>query len=293
MSNFWERVYHPNGITGYNPFIINNMSSSVNRLIAAVNYREKIVIYGGCDVDTICGISALMLLLKYLNADVEYFIDGEYGKHNVIDEEAIKGSIDFLGAQLLISVGVNFKSEKESMICKELNIDSIVLENTRTYYKGDMFYINPNDESCSYRYKDLSISGLVFKLMQAISIYYNMSSINRYLDLIMIGTVYKECSFDGENYVFLKEGMNHLELTDNYGLKAIMNSYDITEVNVNTIWDIVKILTPVSRVVSARDNAKIIVELLTTDDEDRAKQIVKYLKKNRKIENIIAGNSLG
>ena len=51
----------------------------------------------------------------------------------------------------------------------------------------DYIYINPNQKGCQYRYKNLSISGLTFKLMQAIAIYYNIKSINKYLDLILIG----------------------------------------------------------------------------------------------------------
>ncbi|MGL5767304.1 MAG: DHH family phosphoesterase, partial [Sarcina sp.] len=36
-------------------------------------------------------------------------------------------------------------------------------------------------------------------------------------------------------------------------------------------------ITPREGAISKKDNAKIIVELLTTDDEDRAEQIAKYL----------------
>ena len=39
-------------------------------------------------------------------------------------------------------------------------------------------YINPNQKGCQYRYKNLSVSGLTFKLMQAIAIYYNIKSIS-------------------------------------------------------------------------------------------------------------------
>ncbi|MDD6770206.1 DHH family phosphoesterase [Inconstantimicrobium porci] len=284
MSNLWESIYHPDYITGYNPFIIKNMNRAVDRMVAAINHREKIVIYGGCDVDSLCGIASLLLILKYLNADVEYLIDDISGNNNVIDSSTIKNSIDFLGAQLLISVGVNFASNDEVELCKQLNIDSIVVENKKTVNDKEIIYINPSERDCTYRYKDLSTSGITFKLMQAIAIYYNMNRINRYLDLILLGTMCKEINTQGENRIFLKVGEKYLKATDNYGLKAIMSSYKINEINKNSIWDIIRILTPISGVVSRRDNARIVVELLTTDDKDRAKQIVKYLKKGRLVQ---------
>ena len=71
MRKAWESIYCPNYISGYNPFNLKNMNKAIERLVTAINNREKIVIYGGCDVDSICGISSLLLILKYLNAEVE------------------------------------------------------------------------------------------------------------------------------------------------------------------------------------------------------------------------------
>ena len=41
-------------------------------------------------------------------------------------------------------------------------------------------------------------------------------------------------------------------------------------------------ITPADGAVCKKDNAKIIVELLTTNDEDRAEQITKYLYNEKK-----------
>lgn len=279
MSKFWESIYHPTYISGYNPFIIKNMNRAIERMVAAINHREKIVIYGGCDVDSLCGVSSLLLILQYLNADVEYYIDDSNDVTHTIEDRIIKNYIHFLGAELLIAVGANFKSNLEVELCKRLGIESIVIENKKVTNDKDIIYINPSERDCCYRYKDLSNSGVTFKLMQAIAIYYNMNSINRYLDLIMLGTMCKDINSQGENGVFLKEGEHFLKTTDNYGLRAIMSSYNINEINSSTIWDIIRVLTPISNVVSKKDNARIVVELLTTDDKDRAEQIVKYLRK--------------
>ena len=163
------------------------MKRAINRLALAINNRQKIVIYGTYNVDGICAVSSLILLLRYLNADVEYLIYDRQDNDARINSKDIKENVDFLGAELLITLGVGLKSKDEVELCKKLGIDLIILENEVSDLVDDYIYINPNQKGCQYKYKNLSTSGLAFKLMQAVSIYYNMKSINKYLDLILIG----------------------------------------------------------------------------------------------------------
>ncbi|MGL5615483.1 MAG: DHH family phosphoesterase [Sarcina sp.] len=277
MHKIWESIYSPNYISGYNPFNIRNMNKAISRLVRAINNREKIVIYGGYDLDSICGISSLLLVLKYLNADVEYCIAKRENQSYDLDEDSIKNNIAFLGAGLLITVGCGLKDETIENLCREYNIDLIVTENRKRKSAYDSIYINPSEEKSLYRYKDLSQSGVAFKLMQAIAIYYNMKSINRYLDLILIGGLTYGIKSVGENKIILKEGMPYLDKTNNVGLRAIKNLHNISLINNENISKIIDTLTPRDGAICRKDNAKIIVELLTTDDEDRAEQITKYL----------------
>lgn len=283
MQNFWESIYRPNYITGYNPFIMKNMNKAIERMVEAINNREKIVIYGGTNVDSLCGIASLLLILKYLNADVEYCIGEEEDNCANVKEDVIKNQIAFLGAQLLITVGCGLQCESQEKLCESLGIDLIVTENKKikSFYRS--IYINPSEDGCSYRYKSLSNSGVTFKLMQAIGIYYNMKSINKYLDLIFLGGVYNKISETGENKIILKEGIKYFKDTNNVGLRALKGLYNIDEINQKNLNKIINTITPTDGAVGKRDNARIVVELLTTNDKSRAEQIAKYLnnEKNR------------
>lgn len=281
MQKVWESIYSPNYIAGYNPFNIKNMNKAIERLVLAINNREKIVIYGGCNVDSVCGISSLLLILKYLNADVEYCVSTLYGENCDLDSETIKNQIAFLGAGLLVTVGCGLMGKEQENLCKELDIDLIITENKKTKSFYESIYINPSQENCSYRYKDIANSGVAFKLMQAIAIYYNMKSINKYLDLILIGGVSQEISNVGENKIILKEGFKYLQNTNSVGLNAVKSFKEIDDIKREDISKIINIITPTDSAVGKKDNAKIIVELLTTNDKDRAEQIVKYLYKEK------------
>ena len=281
MQKFWESIYRPSYINGYNPFIMKNMNKAIERTVSAINHREKIVLYGSCDVDGICGIASLMLILRYLNADVEYCI----AENNCgVDSDTLKNHFYFLGAQLVVTVGTGLNSpEKQEKLCEKYGIDIIITENKKSKDRYNSIYINPSQNSCGYRYKNLSSCGVSFKLMQSIAIYYNMKNINRYLDLIFLGGVSKDIENVGENKVFLKEGIKFLKTTNNVGLRAIMDNYRFEDID-KKIDKIIKIITPTINAVGKKENARIIVELLTTDDKDRAHQIVKYLYSEKKRE---------
>ena len=282
MRKFWESIYSPNYITGYNPFILKNMNKAIDTMVEAINNRKKIVIYGVPNVDGLCAISSLSLVLKYLNADIEYIVHDENLNGGITSEEIIN-NVSFLGGQLLITLGIDLNSNKEEELCRDLGIDLIVFGNEEVGNEKNYIYINPNQKGCQYRYKNLSISGLTFKLMQAIAIYYNIKSINKYLDLILIGEQWAEVPQKGENGVILKEGKKFLINTNNYGLRAIMDYYEIKEMNDECILKIINLITPTINVVRKMDNARIIIELLTTNKKDRAEQITKYLNKSKMI----------
>ena len=281
MRKFWESIYSPNYISGYNPFILKDMNKAIEHMVSAINNRKKIVVYGIPNVDGFCASSSLILVLKYLNADIEYVVHDDSSSKTKITSKDIINNVHFLGGELLIALGIDLNSKEEEELCKSLGIDLIVIENKDVAYCYDYLYINPNQKGCQYRYKNLSISGLTFKLMQAIAIYYNIKSINKYLDLILIGEKWVKSPKKGENSVIIKEGMKFLVNTNNYGLRSIMDAYGMININDDSINKIIDIITPTINVVTMTDNARIIIELLITNRKERAEQITKYLNKSK------------
>jgi single-stranded DNA-specific DHH superfamily exonuclease len=125
--------------------------------------------------------------------------------------------------------------------------------------------------------------------MQAIAIYYNMKSINKYLDLILIGIKWSKVSAKGENGVLIKEGNKFLMNTNNVGIRSIIEFNNIEEFNDDGINKIIEFIIPPIGAVGIMDNARIVLELLTTNDKDRSNQIIKYLyslKRNNPLESI-------
>ena len=197
----------------YNPFLLKGMKDALYRIIKAINDREKIVIYGFYDVDSITAISLLMLVLKFVNADVEYFIPGELSESRDLLEKDITGHIKYLGPGLIITLGCGINSLSEVELCKSIGIDVIITDFRKPVINiPNTIVVNPKQKGCNYPFKELCTSGMTFKLAQAISAYYKMNSVNKYMDLVMLGTIYSGKKLESENKIIAEERIKQLKM---------------------------------------------------------------------------------
>jgi len=267
----------------YNPFLLKGMEDALYRIVKAINEREKIVLYGFYDVDSITAISLLMLVLKFLNADVEYFIPSQRSDSRDIIESDITSHIKYLGPALIITLGCGINSFSEIELCKYMGINVIIADfHIPIKRHPDTIVVNPKQKGCNYPFKGLCACGVAFKIAQAISSYYKMKSINKYMDLVMLGTISSKTKLESENRIFAQEGIRQLKNTNNYGICALLKTHNIVVINVDTVSKLALTVMPTINAVGRMDNAKIVVELFITSDSNRALQISKYLDKELK-----------
>lgn len=65
-----EIFLNPNRNNFHDPYLMPDMEIAVNRIIKAINEKEKVIIYGDYDVDGITSITVLKKFLKDCNLDV-------------------------------------------------------------------------------------------------------------------------------------------------------------------------------------------------------------------------------
>ena len=58
----------------HNPFLMKDMEKAVERIISSIDVGEKITLYGDYDVDGVTGTTILYDFLKYVGADVTFYI---------------------------------------------------------------------------------------------------------------------------------------------------------------------------------------------------------------------------
>lgn len=262
------------------PFLIKDMDAAVKRILDALDKKEKICIYGDYDADGVTSTSMLYLYLKSLWADVSYYIpqrliDG-YGLNNAaIDKLAEQG------VQLIITVDNGISCYAEVEHAKELGIDVVVTDHHKPPERipDAAAVVDPHrlDDESGMDY--LCGAGVVLKLIMALeSDSLDIEDIlDRYAAICSIGTVADVVSLVGENRMIVKEGLRRInEVNDNIGIRCLRELAGIGDKKV-TSTSIGFILAPRINAGGRVDIAKKAVELLLSEDEEKARELAKEL----------------
>ena len=242
-----ERFLNPDYEKRHDPFLLPDMRAAIERLVAAHEASERIVIYGDYDID---GLTATTVLLDGFEsfgfAHVEAFIPNRFVEGYGLTIDAVE-KIAKTGAQLIVTVDCGSLSEKEIVRANELGIDVIVTDhhNVAPVQPPAVAVINPKrllmdfpDEYEAYVLKegsskrgelypflDLPGVGVAFKLIQALQT--RLEGLEKgqdkwLLDLVALGTVCDVVTLVDENRLHVFWGLKVLAKTRRPGLRALM-----------------------------------------------------------------------
>ena len=151
-----------------NPFALDGMEDAVERILAAKEEGEKVLIFGDGDVDGITGTALLAGYLESIGIDVTWRIptgDESYG----LSLEAVE---DFAAKDgtLIITVDCGISRFGEVRRAGELSIDVIVTDHHEPQEElpQALVIINPKLKDSTYPFRSLSGCGVAFKLVCAL-----------------------------------------------------------------------------------------------------------------------------
>jgi len=110
----------------HNPFLMQSMAEAVERINAAIDSGEKILIFGDRDVDGITSTVLLFEALKEMGAEVEWMLpEGEdaYGLSRGVIERAVASEVG-----LLITVDCGVSNALEIELAGSLGIETVVID---------------------------------------------------------------------------------------------------------------------------------------------------------------------
>lgn len=208
----------------HDPFLLAGMKEAVERIFAAAERGEKILIFGDYDVDGVLSVVMLHKALRSLGAKVDYFIPERLKDGYGIKDEHI-GIAAEREARLVISVDCGIKSNGFVRAARERGIDVIITDH---HLPGEeipaaLAVLDPVLEGSSYPDRSLAGVGVAFKLIQALLGREKASTLRHYLKLVSIGTVADVAKLTGENRIFVKQGLKELGRVSNIGLKSLID----------------------------------------------------------------------
>ncbi len=211
----------------HNPFLMPDMEKAVDRIIKAIEKKEKIIIYGDYDADGITSITVLKSFFKDIGIDADYYIPNRlsegYGLNKTAVEEIANNRYN-----LMITVDCGITAIEEVELAKIKNIDTIITDHHEVADElpKAIAVIDAKRKDSIYPCRDLAGVGVVFKLIQALAIKLGLKeeSYLKYLDIVCVGTISDIVPLKDENRVIAKLGLLLINQTKNIGLKSILLS---------------------------------------------------------------------
>ena len=264
------------GGNGYvDPFKLKDMKKAVERIKFAIENDEKIIIYGDYDVDGITSTVILFLYLSDLGANVDYYIPSRDKEGYGLNIKAIdKISEDF---NLIITVDNGITAVDEIEYANNRGVDVVVTDHHKPLeiIPNAIAVVDPHREDCDSGCEVLAGVGVVFKLLCALE-GNEKKILDRYADIIGLGTIGDIVSLTKENRLIVKECFKKIKSNPNIGLKALI---DLSKVDVNNISTTIFAFRIVPRINSASRMGKInlSVDLLLSEDYNEAMKIAEKL----------------
>ena len=270
-----------------NPNKLYDVEKSVKIIREAIRKNINIWIYGDYDVDGITSTAVLYLALKELGAEnVSYYIpirDEGYGLNN----DALK-KIKDSGGELVITVDCGITAFEEIKFANSINLPVIITDHHNLQGKKvpeALAVINPKRIENEYTFESLAGVGTVFMLVLSLfESYGKKEEAFEYLDLVSIGTIADIVPLLSENRILTRFGLEKLPFTKNRGLAFLLyklfNSGENKGNNPKSeysTYDVGFIIAPVFNAAGRLKDAKMVVKLLTSDNNREIEIIVKEL----------------
>jgi single-stranded-DNA-specific exonuclease len=257
----------------HDPFLLKGMDIAVKRIQDAIEKQERILIFGDYDADGVSSTSVLMITLRDLDANVDFYIPNRFTEGYGPNETAFRHAAAN-GIKLIITVDTGISAVHEASVAKELGIDLIITDHHEPgpVLPEALAIIHPKLPGSIYPFRELAGVGVAFKLAHAL-----YGEIPEHLfEIAVIGTIADLVSLKGENRLIAKKGLEKLKVTQNIGLRAIFKlaGVDLMSLNEETIGFT---LAPRINAVGRLQDADLAVQLILTDDPNEAQGLAEEI----------------
>ena len=222
-----DKFLNPTRNDFYDPYLMPDMEIAINRIIDAIEKREKIIIYGDYDVDGITSITVLKKFLLERGAIVDDYIPNRLDEGYGLNKKAIKKIVEEKYT-LMITVDCGISGIDEVEYANSLGLETIITDHHEQAEKlpRALAVVDAKRKDNKYPFNQLAGVGVVFKLIQGIGIKLNLEEKEylKFLDLVCVGTISDIVPLVDENRVIAKLGLKLVKVTKNIGLKTLLNS---------------------------------------------------------------------
>ncbi len=276
-----KRFFRPTLTDLHDPFLMRGMKEAVARITEAIEWHERIMVYGDYDVDGTTAVSVVYSFLReaYPKGDISYYIPHRSREGYGVS----KAGIDFAKENaytLLITLDCGIKSTPLIEYAKKLGIDVIVCDHhlPDSVLPPALAILNPKQPLCKYPYKELSGCGIGFKLVQALAMKLNLpgEAYEQYLDLVATSIAADIVPIDGENRTLAFYGIKKVNEDPSLSIKTLIGVSGIKKSL--CVSDLVFVIGPRVNAAGRMDDARKAVDLFIEKDEVKSAVLAEALQ---------------
>ena len=259
----------------HDPMLLADMPRALERILAAIERKERIAIHGDYDVDGVTSTVILRRTLELLGADVVHFIPERLKDGYGLQPAAIE-RLHADGVALVISVDCGIRGADAARRARELGVDLIITDHHEpdTELPAALAVINPKRHDCSYPDKHLAGVGVALKLVQALCRRSGRDSwLPGFLKVAAIGTLADVVPLVGENRVIAKLGLDLLSRGPHkVGLRSLLDIAGLAGKTIDS-YHISFLVAPRVNAAGRMSTPDIAMRLLLASDEAMGEEV--------------------
>jgi single-stranded-DNA-specific exonuclease len=276
----------------HSPALMLGMDAAVERIERAIAHSEPILLYGDYDVDGTTAVILLKTAIEMLGGPntgglvrfhVPHRLREGYGLQSSVLEEAHAA-----GIRLVVTVDTGMRAVAEAETARRIGLDLIITDHHLPSASDPLPHttaiLNPNQPGCTYPEKSLCGAAIAFKLAQALLERHNPERLREkilpsFLKIAAIATIADAVPLRGENRTIAALGLRELRRPAAAGLRALFQAAALDPAaKALTGFDIGFRIAPRINAAGRMDIASEVIELFTTRDVDRARDLANKLE---------------
>ena len=269
----------------HSPYLMTGMKAAVDRLDAAIERKEGILVYGDYDVDGTTAVVILKTAIELCGGTADFHVP-----HRIREGYDLRGDVieraAAAGIRLVISVDAGTRAFAAAESARRAGVDLIITDHHLPGQDGlphAFAVVNPNQSGCEYPCKSLCGAGIAFKLAQALMErrlpHRDQSQLLvSFMKIAAIATIADSVPLVAENRVIASLGLNALRSAVNPGLKALLEVAQLGGKPLRS-GEVGFRIAPRINAAGRMDIAKDVIELFSVKDVARARELAQRLDK--------------
>jgi single-stranded-DNA-specific exonuclease len=260
------------------PEQMTGLRAAVDRIDAAIERKEPMLIYGDYDVDGTMAVIILKTAIELCGGAADFHVPHRIREGYDLRDDVIERAAA-AGIRLIISVDMGIRAFAPAETAQRLGVDLIVTDHHLPGPDGvpnALAVVNPNQAGCGYPYKQLCGAGVAFKVAQGLmqrrlDAKDHARMLQSFMKVVAIATIADAVPLTGENRVFARLGLDALRRAVNPGLKALLEVAQISNKRPPTSTEVAFRIAPRINAAGRMDIARDVIDLFSAKDDAQAR----------------------